>query len=189
MPKTTVRSTYRQNPDGVGTHKVKAHKRDVKGARKHATASIGFQPVTPARASTGALIGGATYWLFSGTMSVLKLIGFSLTVAVGLIMGYDKVQKHRSTRYKAKKRSVALLRAKVKKDAVKHKIGTWKSGREKRRKAWRAKVEKMPLKRRFNPVYRTKRWFRFYVAKRKQHLKNRAENKVRDIITYLKRKT
>lgn len=155
MHKTNIRSTYRQNPDGVGTHKVKAHKRYVKGAGEVATAPIGFQPVTPARASSGVLIGGATYWLFSGTMHVLMLIGFSLTVAVSLLMSYDKVQKKRSSRGK-RKRPVPVLWAKVKKDAAKHKITTWKSGRKKSSKRWRG---------------RAKRWLRFRLNKSRQRIR------------------
>lgn len=179
MPKANVRATYRANPGGVGTHKVKAHKRDVKGARKHAATAVGFQPVTPVRASCGALIGGATYWTFSGAMSVIALIGFSLTVAVGSIMGYSAVQKRRSGK---RKRPVAVLRAKVKWSETKHRATSTarkvKTRAEKvmaRREKWRKKVRSMPLGRRLNPVYRAKRWWKFRASEHKTAIRKRVD--------------
>lgn len=167
MPRQAVRAYQRVGKGGT-QHTVRRHARDIPGARK--TASGGwFQPVTPARASAGALIGGASYWTFSGAMSLVMLVGFSITAAVGAIMGYDKVKTTVKRRKAAGgKRSVTRLRAKVavsnakqKARATTRKAKVFRSKRQQQKIEWRKRIRKMPPGRRFSPVYRARRWWRF----------------------------
>ena len=115
MPSQNVRTHQRMGKDGT-KHTVRQHSRTFVGGGKPSgkqSWSLGFEPLTPARASAGALIGGAAYWLFSGAMSLVVLIGFCITAAVAAIMGFDAVKKKVSQRKNSGKRSVTGLRARV----------------------------------------------------------------------------
>lgn len=172
MPKTAVRPTERVSKNGV-RHNVKGHRREIPGAKKAPTRSFGFQPITPTRATCGALVGSAAYWTFAASMSVVAALMFSIATACAALMGEHAVRGAYRKR-KAKRggrKSVARLRAEVKFGRAKERFSRWNEKRVHRRSRWKSTVQKMPLKRRLNPSYRMRRYWNFRVNDYKQVFK------------------
>lgn len=149
MPKAKVRGTTRVSKNGKA-HYVKPHQRRYEGGTVRDL--IGGK-LTPARAAAAFSTASAATWTYTAVMSLVAAIMCGIATACLALLGYNTGVKRARASKASGRKSTMRLRTEMGWYRAKKKAATGKARIKKR-------LKKIPWRKRFNPVWRLKRYTR-----------------------------